>query len=143
MTTNSTDYRRDLEDIRDRLDWAVGGIDALDNIEERLATIEEDQAELRASFNRLADTLDKLCEAYNRFADRFPPTIANLVEQLTKPCPPFGGAFNQVFSKATAAPAPATKAKRGKPHKPKLAVVPTDSTADGSAHDNGPPKGAA
>jgi hypothetical protein len=141
MSTNGNDYRRDLEDIRDRLNWVVelAETDEFEPIKERLDTIEEDQAELRESFNKVADTLNKLCdsynkladgtnklcEAYNKFADRFPPTITKLVEELTKPCTPFSKAFDQAFGKSTTAPAPPTKAKRTKPHKPKLAVVPT------------------
>ena len=80
MTTNNADYHRDLEDIRDRLDWAAAGIEALetngelDNIKERLDTIEDRLDTIDARFVdgltklannnvKLADNLQKLCEA--------------------------------------------------------------------------------
>jgi hypothetical protein len=90
-----TDYRRDLEDIRDRLDWAGAGIDLLDTIKDRLDKIEEDQNFLlnainktADAFNNLADAYNKSVDAYNKLADGLPAALAKAVDELTRPQTP-------------------------------------------------------
>jgi hypothetical protein len=148
MSTNNTDYHRDLEDIRDRLNWVVElvEIDEFTEIKERLHTleeqihnIEEDQNRFIGAINNHAEVCKKLVDAYNTI----PPLLKSLVEQLTQPrTPSFSETFTQAFSKATA---PSTKTKHAKTRKPKLTVVSKDKSdcADDSAHGDEPPKGAA
>jgi hypothetical protein len=148
VTTNS-DYHRDLQDIRDRLDWVTelaevdefSGIEErLDNIEERFNNIEERLDSIVSSVNKVANFCEVLADAYKQF----PAMVAGIVKEFTQPqTSPLSQAFNQAFSKAATAPPPSTKAKRAKPHKAKLTVVPPGGTATSPAHDNEPPKGAA
>jgi hypothetical protein len=127
MSANANDYRRDLEDIRDRLDYAGGAIDELEAINERLDKIEEYQGDLWHCLKDMVDHLKMVTELLRNKV---------FAEVLTTAPKGFAETFNQIFSKA--APAASTRAKRTKPRKPRLSVVPTDSTAKGSADDDGP-----
>jgi DNA-directed RNA polymerase subunit alpha len=85
MSSNGDDYRRDLEDIRDRLDWVkdFSAVDEFSEINKRLAKIEEDQAGLLRCCFKLAGALEKLGDDLNKFCgayDKVPAALDSSVK---------------------------------------------------------------
>jgi hypothetical protein len=131
MTTNA-DYRRDLEDIRDRLDWVtqLAEVDDFSGIEERLDTIEERLDTIEGRLDKFIDAYSKMADAYKQLAEAykgFPAMAGAIIREVV--ARPQASPSSKAFCGATA-PRRSTKANRAKPRKPKLAVVSKDDPND-------------
>jgi hypothetical protein len=84
------DYRRDLEDVRDRLGCAMESINALESIDDRLTDLQNTQDTLIQAYKQLV-------EAYNKLADGLGPAIDKIIQSLRQPQPsPMSAMFNSM-----------------------------------------------
>jgi hypothetical protein len=74
------DYRRDLEDVRDRLD----------SIHDAMAGRLRD---LEITYSNMAEKLNEIVGAYNKLADGLGPAIDKIVQALARPQPSTFGAM--------------------------------------------------
>jgi DNA repair ATPase RecN len=75
------DYRRDIEDVRDRLGCAMESISALESIDDRLTDLQNTPDTLIQAYKQLA-------EAYNKLADGLAPAIDKIIQSLRQPAAP-------------------------------------------------------
>jgi dsDNA-specific endonuclease/ATPase MutS2 len=139
---DSDNYRRDLEDIRDRLGQLDTIESQLDTVESRLDTIEQQQQVFTDALNSHAAKVSELVDAYNKLIETLPAAIERVVvgvanaitkaaEQPAAP-PPSDRDFSVGLLKEFFENKKPAKAQSTKPRKPKFTVVPTAPDDDGA-----------